>query len=272
MALPKDPTKINNFYHMYMLEYLETGKLLGGIHKPALPAKEYTYIKDGFCFSLVLDWLNDATQAQSHYWNVLTSKPRDLDAYVQQNTSATQYDYYFQIAKWYYDYCIMATAPFNSNTLPCPIVLLDQSVDNREVIVADNTLFQVNCKYARKYYGWSFLSFGCKFYQGTGNVADLIACFDRPAPYAVLINIFLHSKVKNDHMVRHSIGMQRVYCKHDHMERYVFFDPQYGVFMTEQPRMFFANMINKWYGKKTPALYLICAQYNVCQHRPKDFP
>lgn len=255
--------KLNNFYHKEIIDILSDGMTVNGTSFP--PFKDAAGIKNGFCFSLVMDWLNDPVQACKKYWKAKNDAPKDVPKYVSKNTSVEQYVYFQKLADYFVDYCNAYGPVFKvkENQLNFSITLVNGK-EKSETIVADPVLFSVNNSFTMQHYGWAFQYYGNRFYEKNNKSIFLTSEFDMryKTGYKILVNLFSHSYTQDAKLDRHSIGMIKLPVSFREKKRYLFFDPRYGVFCTDDHRTIFNTLLG-WYAEK--GLYPVCIQYNAVQ-------
>lgn len=235
--------KIKSFFHERLIEILCAG--VGDLHVDK-------GIKSGFCYSLVIDWLDKPQSASNHYWrpNYIPSNIQDnaKTEYIKNSMSDEQYKYFVKIGKLFLDYCEKYKSEMNAN------LRVFKVVEDKDKVV--NYSF-VTLTYAEQMNKWyleqnkskmKFIECGEYIYTTPtlGDITDktsdeirimkfkkFFELFDRETNlyYAAMVNLyFINSKDGKE--FRHSIGIHKkpeVVDAKQICYRYAIFDPNIGV-------------------------------------------
>ncbi len=225
------------FFHGALIQYLCATTQLDLEVKKA--------IAEGICFSLVMDWLSNASAAEAHYWDVPPEVKSDALAYVTANTTSTQRQYYEKLATWFHAYTQNGGVALKKERLQFDIPWSDGSTYTLDV-PQSGTLIETTNAYAQ-YHEYSLNFDSGQEYIHVGDIirnacdwAILLANrLGQMNAQKILLNLFFLRKNNEGEfsLLRHSIGLQQTTMGYD------IFDPTRGVYKVTSLCAFMGNML-----------------------------
>ena len=196
------PIKI--FWHQFVINKLKESNKLS--------IKEKDDIKDGFCYTLAMDWLFQKEQAELHYLPPKISK-EDVESLWNNNGSE---NYYIPLAKRFTEY-IDCTSKYKNEIVSFKGVD-DYEYEDFEPII----LFDIDDHFSSLYYLSKFNS--CSLLIGVDTISSIININNNINK--ALFRLIMHI---DKQIIKHTVAMQKVITA-DGQELYHFFDPNFGVY------------------------------------------
>ncbi len=250
------------FAHKGIIEALTNNE------KTKLEDKVICSIQDGFCFSIVMDWLNNATNAEQYYWPISASS---------FSMSDEQYEYYQELAVLFYQYQENNPTPADTEVNQVEMYLdettqrtirvsiLDKLYDAHEKYIKKNQLLLNMRKSGECFFTESVLD-GAEV--DTEKKALVLQTFENIKPEQdtnskVLFNMILYKK-SDKRVSRHSIGV----CTATKNEAiyYKVLDPTIGVYRADSITDIAECVYKKCFEKYNDKGYIVLGyQYSVMQ-------
>lgn len=230
-------TQKKYFWHIFVINKLKESKKLS--------MEEKDNIKDGFCYTLAMDWLFQKQQAELHYLPPIGYTSKISKGYVKSlwNNNGSE-NYYVPLAKRFSEY-INYTLNYKNKTVKLKGEAGYQYVDFEPTI-----LFDIDDHFSSLYYLSKFNS--CSLLIGVDTISSIIH-IDNNINKA-LFRLIMH---KDKQIIKHTVAMQKVIMA-DGQELYHFFDPNFGVYEvckeikdnSYSPFVFLENLLNTYKIKK----------------------
>ena len=239
---------INPFYHQAIVDYFTK---LSPSDGHTLSEEEKGLISKGFCYSLVMDWLNNSQGAVKHYWNPpLVSKPQAL---VNNRMEVTgEIEYYYGIIKKYCEYCKTIAPIFSRNTMLLS-AKLKSGCPVKFHIVKPDVDFEQTQEYIKKNgYRMKFNRGGLKQNTEKDDLQTFFNTIEGVKPYFNMIfNICIldsGNKETTGNAMGHSIGIRKI--NQGNQTCYIIFDPGLGVVMVNDCGAALSKMITNRYSQR----------------------
>lgn len=220
--------QIKVFVHQFVINKLSKSENLSEIEK--------NNIKDGFCYTLSMDWLFQKEQAELHYLPLKISQD-EVENLWNKNGSE---NYYVPLAKRFLEY-IQYTLNCQNKKVTLKGVYGYEYEDFDQTI-----LFEMDKYFACIY---NRVPFSCgKLLLSLDNITSIINI--NKNINKALFRLIMHNGEK---ITRHTVAMQKVITA-DGQELYHFFDPNFGVYEIQNkiidglysPLDFFNHLLGKY--------------------------
>ena len=235
---------INPFYHQAIVDYFTK---LSPSDGHTLSEEEKGLISKGFCYSLVMDWLNNSQGAVKHYWNPpLVSKPQAL---VNNRMEVTgEIEYYYGIRKKYCEYC-KTIAPILSRNTMLLSAKLKSGCPVKFHIVKPDVDFEQTQEYIKKNgYRMKFNRGGLKQNTEKDDLQTFFNTIEGVKPYFNMIFNILFCRTAAIKKPREMLWVIRLGIRkinQGNQTCYIIFDPGLGVVMVNDCGAALSKMIKK---------------------------
>lgn len=269
-----------NFFHKIIIHILQNGIKRKDLQCPALDADQGELIGNGFCFSLVMDWLANDDYAQKFYWPANMNLPKgtqpNLLSHIESHLTKSQYEYYRQIATQFCKYCKQMEQIQKNKDARIQFSVNEGGRTKVFEVLENFTAFIQSNFYSSKFCpGLYFELFGSEeCSSGTLDIGKFFSDVETKLGqdyYVMLLNIFLYCPSKE--LFRHSVGIQKtVNARNEKDTFYAVFDPSFGVYVTDNLAIFLEKHLLDRYALQKDRLNqrLVYLQYHAVR-RPGNF-